>query len=234
VSLETPSLRTRRYEPSQALPADRPQVPTQPCAACGAEVDPLRAPCVLAFEDGVRLLCSEDCKKNHRSGERSRRKQAPLTSTAPAPNSVPPVAITPTDQRKPNLSVVETNQRIDPLDRTTAAWVWVGAATVGTSATLACFAGPQTAIASAFLTTLAALAALRLTAQTVPDIGVLAWLIGPLGAIAATATAYSSTLHGEACSGAGCSMRMPGARSTTRCKACCAPCRPKSTCPRAD
>jgi Cu+-exporting ATPase len=187
----------RRYEPSQALPADRPQVPTQPCAACGAEVDPLRAPCVLAFEDGVRLLCSEDCKKNHRSGERSRRKQVPI-STAPPPISVPPDGITPSEGRRASHSVVETNQRIDPLDRTTAAWVWVGAATVGTSATLACFAGPQTAIASAFLTTLGALAALRLTAQTVPDIGVLAWLIGPLGAIAATATAYSSTLHGEA------------------------------------
>jgi cation transport ATPase len=197
VSLDnTPSLSARRFEPSDALPADRPRLPTQPCAACGAEVDPLRAPCVLAFEDGVRLLCSEECKKNHRSGERSRRKASPV---AAAPASIPPTSMTPTDLRKPKVSVIEASQQsIDPLDRTTAAWVWVGAATVGTSATLACFAGPQTAFASAFLTTLAALAALRLTAQTIPDIGVLAWLVGPLGAVAATAAAYSETLHGGA------------------------------------
>jgi hypothetical protein len=187
VSLETPSVRVRRFfEPSEALPADRPKLPSQPCAACGAEVDPLRAPCVLAFEDGVRLLCSEDCKKNHRSGERSRRRAVPIAQSANAatPSGGSPLASptpTPSDLRRPKASVIESSQQaLEPLDRSTAAWVWVGAATVGTSATLACFAGPQTAFASAFLTTLASLAALRLTAQTIPDVGVLSWLAGPV------------------------------------------------------
>ena len=190
---KSPSLRARRFQPTRALPPNRPQVPTQPCAACGAEVDPLRAPCVAAFEDGMRLFCSELCKQSHRSGERSRRKATPLSQTAsPAAGGT---------KSKTGSGPVATihearSALVDPFDRTTAAWVWVGAATIGTAATLACFAGSATAFASALLTSLAAGAALRLTTPTIREVGVLAWLLGPLGAIAAAVSAYSVVSQG--------------------------------------
>jgi P-type E1-E2 ATPase len=51
------------------LPA-RPQLPTQPCPACGREVDPLRAPRVVWLEAGARFLCSVDCRARFLRGER--------------------------------------------------------------------------------------------------------------------------------------------------------------------
>jgi P-type E1-E2 ATPase len=51
------------------LPA-RPQLPPQPCPACGRQVDPLRAQRVLWLEDGVRFLCGEECRARFLHGER--------------------------------------------------------------------------------------------------------------------------------------------------------------------
>jgi len=51
------------------LPA-RPQVPTQPCPACGREVDPLRATRVVWLQDGARFICSVDCRARFLRGER--------------------------------------------------------------------------------------------------------------------------------------------------------------------
>jgi cation transport ATPase len=192
---KTPSVRARRFQPTRTLPPDRPQAPSQPCAACGAEVDPLRAPCVTAFEDGVRLLCSELCRESHRSGERSRRRTQPLS---PTPTATPISGAPKSKTGSGPVAIIEARSPlVDPFDRATAAWVWVGAATIGTAATLACFRSTETAFASALLTCLAAGAALRLTTQTIPDVGVLAWLLGPLGAMAAAVSAYSAVVHGD-------------------------------------
>ncbi|RLB40302.1 MAG: hypothetical protein DRH30_08640 [Deltaproteobacteria bacterium] len=51
------------------LPA-RPQLPTQPCPACGREVDPLRAARVVWLRDGARFLCSVDCQARFLRSER--------------------------------------------------------------------------------------------------------------------------------------------------------------------
>jgi len=51
------------------LPA-RPQLPSQPCPACGRDVDPLRAARVLWLEDGTRFICSEACRERFLRGER--------------------------------------------------------------------------------------------------------------------------------------------------------------------
>lgn len=188
--------RARRYEPVSTLPSDRPQLPSQPCAACGNEVDPLRAPCALAFEDGVRVLCSEDCKQNHRSGERVRRKPAtmpPASSSTPVALAAPSVApAAPSGSaRKPACHVAAKHDRgLEPLDRLTTMWLWIGAATAGTAATLASFGGPETAFASALLTCCGALAALRLTTATRSDVTWLGWLLGPLGVIGAAIATY--------------------------------------------
>ena len=161
----------------------------------------MRAPCALAFEDGVRLLCSELCLHNHRSGERSRRKATPLSAAATAAAS--PLLIAAKNKAASgsgSVPVVEARTPLlDPLDRSTTTWVWVGAATIGTAATLACFRGHATAFASALLTCLAAGAALRLTAPSKDDVGLLPWLLGPLGVVlAAISAAIAATQHGEA------------------------------------
>ena len=49
----------------------RPQLPSQPCPACGRAVDPLRARRVLWLQDGARFFCGEDCQTRFRRGERS-------------------------------------------------------------------------------------------------------------------------------------------------------------------
>jgi Cu+-exporting ATPase len=73
----------------------------------------------------------------------------------------------------------------------------LGAATIGTATTLACFPGPETAFASAVLSTLAAFAALRLSAHNIPEVGLLGWLLGPLGAVLAAIAAYPTTLNND-------------------------------------
>ena len=52
------------------LPA-RPHLPSQPCPACGRDVDPLRAERVLWLEDGVRFLCSRECRARFLRGEQA-------------------------------------------------------------------------------------------------------------------------------------------------------------------
>jgi len=48
----------------------RPQLPSQPCPACGRGVDPLRAARVLCLEDGIRFLCGNECSARFLRGER--------------------------------------------------------------------------------------------------------------------------------------------------------------------
>jgi P-type E1-E2 ATPase len=49
---------------------ERPQLPLQPCPACGEPVDPLRARRMLWLEDGARYLCREECRIRFLLGER--------------------------------------------------------------------------------------------------------------------------------------------------------------------
>ncbi|MDH3818244.1 MAG: hypothetical protein OES21_06500, partial [Myxococcales bacterium] len=48
----------------------RPQLPSQPCPACGRGVDPLRSARVLWLEDRVRFLCDTECSARFLQGER--------------------------------------------------------------------------------------------------------------------------------------------------------------------
>lgn len=45
------------------LRAPRPRVPPVPCATCGRPVDPLRAPHVVADDEGLRYACSDTCRE---------------------------------------------------------------------------------------------------------------------------------------------------------------------------
>ncbi|MCS6797058.1 MAG: HAD-IC family P-type ATPase [Myxococcota bacterium] len=69
----------------------RPRLATRPCPACGSAVDPLRAPVAIALADGIRLLCSERCRRDFILGVRAHRVEqaAPMpATTSPAPASL--------------------------------------------------------------------------------------------------------------------------------------------------
>jgi P-type E1-E2 ATPase len=160
----------------------------------------------LAFEDGVRVLCSEECKQNYRSGARVRRKpnvmveatEAEIARAALATGSGREEAGSITLEAHAALTSTSASTASPaPLDRATTGFLWVGAATIGTAATLSCFPGDETAFGSALLTSLAALAALRLLSPSIPAVGVIAWLLGPLGVIGISIAAYRATIHGE-------------------------------------
>ena len=208
MSLERTTGTLRRYEPSSSLPRDRPQLPEQPCAACGTALDPLRAPHALAYDDGVKLLCSEACRDQYRRGQRARRtvhtlstgsaqelvRAHALSSQAPPANDV---------ARPVRQPIVRTELSSDAPAadaarpaRMTAAWLWVGAATIGTAAALAGFAGREMALACACLTFVGTVAGMRLSWPTARDISVLGWLLGPLGVIGTIVATYLAAQSG--------------------------------------
>ena len=53
---ETTTEGPRTLEPVSVLPEDRPRAPSQPCAACGTLLDPLRAERMLVFDDGYQIM----------------------------------------------------------------------------------------------------------------------------------------------------------------------------------
>ncbi len=177
----------RRLVPLATLPADRPVVPAEPCAACGADVDPLRAPCVLAFEDGVRFLCGEACKQSYRQGVRSRRRPTSLRT--------PPGGVAKT---KLPFSAPPAPAPEDALNPEQARWLWTGGSAVGLAMLLSLFTAREITLASALMTTAAALCALRLSANTIEVVGGLGWALGPLGAAAAAWSGRWAVAHGEA------------------------------------
>ena len=219
MSLEPTTATLRRYEPSSTLPSDRPQRPEQPCAACATPVDPLRAPCALAYDDGVKLLCSEACREQYRSGQRVRRPAHALAS-AKVSASVPPgplaraavsedvlrASLPANDVVRPHKEAARRPKQAPTLvseppaaaraARVTAAWLWVGAATLGTAAALAGFAGQEMALTTASLSMVGAIAGLRLSWPSARDVSVVGWLLGPLGVIGTIVATYLAAQSG--------------------------------------
>jgi cation transport ATPase len=87
--------------------------------------------------------------------------------------------------------VVVNQPRIEPgLPADTARWLFLGMVTVLLAGVLACFDGPEVAMFSAISTALGAAVAMRLTIGSLREIGVLAWVCGPLGALGAAFAGY--------------------------------------------
>lgn len=184
-----PSLRARRIVPSRTLPDGHLQLPAAACAACGTDVDPLRTPSLLAFEDGVRVLCSEGCKTDYRAGSRARRKpQLTATPATGTPRVVAPVV------------APASVPRVDaPLPADTVRWLALGLVCVALAGVLAFFSNWEVSLFSALCTALGAGAALRASAKNLGEVGVFAWLCGPLGVLAAALAGYleSETRGGD-------------------------------------
>jgi P-type E1-E2 ATPase len=101
------------------LPA-RPQLPTQPCPACGREVDPLRAGRVLWLEDGIRFLCGEECRARFLRGERdfdapaSRPAERPRVERPSIPDLVREATVVRDEDEDGNREGTQT-RRHDPI-----------------------------------------------------------------------------------------------------------------------
>lgn len=174
--------------PLASPPADRPRVQSQPCEACGTLLDPLRAVRVIAFEDGYRYLCGDDCEHDYRQGARQRRVPTPHANTAVTSISLTPKSGT---QRAIPLAIA-------PRNAAPGAGLWLGFACVSAAIIVGIAANaPGAAFASAVFSCVAAGAALWATLPVIKDAGRLAWGIGPAGAALAAVAAERAVAHGS-------------------------------------
>jgi P-type Cu+ transporter len=181
---------TRTLVPVAVPPANRLQVDPEPCGACGADVDPLRAPQVVAQEDGVRVFCGNECLTAYRGGARPRRRHTPSMRTPPGGSP----KHTPTSLPPPALPAWTEADAAPPAHRHL---LGAGAGSVVVAVVLALWPRQATALVSSLLSASAALIALRMSVRSVRDIGILTWLLGPLGTIGAAVAAYDALVRGS-------------------------------------
>jgi P-type E1-E2 ATPase len=155
------------------LPA-RPQVASVPCPSCGAPVDPLRAPRIMLLEDGFRFLCSDACRDRYAERQAPPREPAPelaprRDSTVTRRFSVTP---RPSDEAHGAAGGHELVKHLyAPLGIAALALV------LGLGAI---FLDDLVAVVGAFVV-LAALAHGAQTRASEREVGLLPWLLGPLG-----------------------------------------------------
>ncbi len=158
----------------------RPQLPPEPCAACGADVDPIRAPEVLAMNDGIRYLCDRGCRARFVSGERA------------APSARPPTP--PRARRDPETGIIHTRdpRSLEPLTfvkeeappEPTPPWIGFGIAAL--AAFLGAFgAEPTVALLSVVASIASVGVAISVGKDAVHEVGIAAFAAAPLGALLA-------------------------------------------------
>lgn len=166
--------------PLPGPPHDGPRLPTEPCGACGRDLEPLRAGGVLAFEDGLRFLCDETCVTDYRGGKRHKRRPTPPSSQDPL---LPPDALA--------NARAQLQRGSSPPSGPGAPPPFVGGGMVLLAAVLAPFAAtPAAAILSAMASCVAAGIALWAGRPTARDIGWLSWALGPAGVVLAAVAAH--------------------------------------------
>jgi cation transport ATPase len=179
----------RELIPLREPPPGRPVGASQPCAACGLLLDPLRAPRVLVFDDGFRFLCCDECLHAFRQGHRHRRKRTPtpLSSTTPLAT---PAGRTPSGRQIPPAVLPPSEER--------AHAPWAAVALVVLSMLVGLGGDrPTLALVSAVLTTAACGLALWTSRESARVVGLLGWAVGPAGAITAAGWAWYAVSTGE-------------------------------------
>jgi len=172
-----------------APPEDRPRVGSQPCEACGSLLDPLRAPLVLAFEDGYRFLCGPECERDFHLGARQRRAPTPVTQRAAE------VVLTPS--RLPSVRPIPL-AAATPQPEQAARGLWFGAVAAFAAMVVGVMGNaPGPALLAALLCCTAAAAALWATLPLLAEAGFLVWALGPAGAAIAALAAQHAVAHGH-------------------------------------
>lgn len=191
--------------PTRTPPADRPLAPSAPCAACGTLLDPLRTEQALVFEDGYRFLCDDKCLKSYRDGARVR--PHPTTHSSISRSA----ATTPSGTPRAQLNRLQAAPPPE-LPKPPMEVVWLGGASALLGGLVGLFAEHSLAAhISLALCLVTAAIALALSAPSRTELGMLGWLLSPVGAALATIGAYGA-LSGSGGAGSGGSwLNMPGA-----------------------
>ncbi|MEM9192611.1 MAG: HAD family hydrolase [Myxococcota bacterium] len=150
-------------------------------------MDPLRAGAVLALDDGLRYLCNDDCATQFRAGHRPH--DRPPRHTPPAPRRDPTTGIFRTDQ--PVTPLRASQRAAKPFASPPVAW-GIGLAALGAALALLSQLEGLLAYASAAASIAAAASALHASAPARSEIGLLPWLLGPLGAALAAVAAVAA------------------------------------------
>ncbi len=168
----------------------RPQATERPCPACGSPVDPLRAGRVVLLDDGFRFLCEESCRERFLAGERSHEPDStPTPDRVSIPDRVREATLS--SIRTGDSSVAETAGQRAVFTPTSVPIPWVGVSAAALAFLLGIFPTPVgVAFLSALLSVVAAATALKKSEGVRYDVGNLAWLLGPLGAILAAFAAF--------------------------------------------
>jgi P-type Cu+ transporter len=188
VADSSPTRERRQLVPLPEPPEGRPQVASQPCEACGSLLDPLRAPLVLAFEDGYRYLCGPECEREFRRGTRARRAPTPVTQRAATPSFGAPK--TPSGRAIPLAT--------PPLAAEGSRGLGFAAVAVAGALLLGLFASSEGPATLAAIACAAAMCAtLFATYPLIKEVGVLAYGLGPLGALLAAFAARLAIADGQ-------------------------------------
>lgn len=169
----------------------RPAPELVPCAACGVEVDALRAARVIAFEDGVEYPCSEVCAEAIREGARRARPvpvdESSLDGGAPGPAA---------RVRRAPLPTQRPLSAASDFDVPTLPWPGI-VLTLTALVTAFISTPPWVAYLSAIASILAGALAIRATVPAWKGIGWLPWIAAPAGAIVAALSGLMSSLEGS-------------------------------------
>ena len=151
------------------MDASLPYEPSVACAHCAKGVDPLRAPAVLALDEGFRYFCGQACRTHYRA-QGSRRIPTPRIKSEPG--------LSPRGDELTRMLSAQDLAATRPEAPRTHAWPVVLAGAFALVGLLPVQFAPMLAALS--LTALAGWVAVRASISR-EDSGVVAWLAGPTG-----------------------------------------------------
>lgn len=159
-------------------------------------MDPLRAGEVMLLVDGFRFLCDRDCRRRYIEGERAHDRWYRERPSRPPPPRADPT--TGTIRTGDPVELEPLRYEPGPLAPPEITRPWLGLiAAVG--AVVLGVIGRTTTLAalSALLTCAAAAAALHASWRARPEVGWLAWAVGPAGALLAAFAAVVGRLEDQ-------------------------------------
>ena len=168
----------------------RPALEERPCPVCGASVEPLRAREVLLLSDGFRYLCDAECRRRFLQGERDpaasrgsqRPPKKPRKKRAPTPPPRMPRTRVPVSADR-SAAYRALEQPSDPPP-------WLGLGASGVALVLGALAtGPILRTLSVLAVAVAVGSASVAAWPARREVGWVAWLIAPAGALVAAAAA---------------------------------------------
>lgn len=161
--------------------AARPQAALVPCPVCGTQVDALRAPHAIAFERGIRVVCSDACAV-------ALRRAAPVTPPAAEDDSLPIPYTQRESEEALRLMASSPGQLTAPVAPVPVPWMVFGLVFINVVLSALAAHGWARALATAGIAGTIALA-LRMHRRAITEAGWAPYLVGPGAAAVALLSA---------------------------------------------